>query len=148
MANKTSAIDWWMISHTEKPARLINLLHHPPFLDRFGELTRQFERTALPSHSTPQRTQLWLICTAKLHPLRQASLLQMLRWMSGKPLQMVSYFERSEREWPLILSVLGLYEQQDDDQIDCNLRGKFVTDSEGRYSFYCLRPTPYPVRKL
>lgn len=26
-----------------------------------------------------------------------------------------------------------------------NLRGKFVTDSEGRYSLYCLRPTPYPV---
>ncbi|KAM0513203.1 hypothetical protein ACHAPE_008050 [Trichoderma viride] len=39
----------------------------------------------------------------------------------------------------------GLYEQQDDDQIDCNLRGKFVTDAEGRYSFYCLRPTPYPI---
>ncbi|KAM0460031.1 hypothetical protein ACHAO4_002160 [Trichoderma viride] len=42
-------------------------------------------------------------------------------------------------------STNGLYEQQDDDQIDCNLRGKFVTDAEGRYSFYCLRPTPYPI---
>ncbi|UKZ49153.1 hypothetical protein TrVGV298_003395 [Trichoderma virens] len=42
-------------------------------------------------------------------------------------------------------STNGLYEQQDDDQIDCNLRGKFITDAEGRYSFYCLRPTPYPI---
>lgn len=68
--------------------------------------------------------------------------------MSGKPLQMVSYSKHSEREWPLMLNELGLYEQQDSDQIDCNLRGKFVTDAEGRYSFYCLRPTPYPVRKF
>ncbi|EGR48474.1 uncharacterized protein TRIREDRAFT_62165 [Trichoderma reesei QM6a] len=42
-------------------------------------------------------------------------------------------------------STNGLYEQQDPDQIDCNLRGKFITDAEGRYSFYCLRPTPYPI---
>ncbi|KAL7802054.1 aromatic compound dioxygenase [Trichoderma aethiopicum] len=42
-------------------------------------------------------------------------------------------------------STNGLYEQQDPDQVDCNLRGKFITDAEGRYSFYCLRPTPYPV---
>lgn len=42
-------------------------------------------------------------------------------------------------------STNGLYEQQDKDQIDCNLRGKFTTDSNGRYAFYCLRPTPYPV---
>lgn len=39
----------------------------------------------------------------------------------------------------------GLYEQQDDDQKDFNLRGVFHTDAEGKYSFYCLRPTPYPV---
>lgn len=39
----------------------------------------------------------------------------------------------------------GLYEQQDANQQEHNLRGKFVTDSEGKYSFYCLRPTPYPV---
>ena len=39
----------------------------------------------------------------------------------------------------------GLYEQQDEDQPDCNLRGKFYTDSDGNYGFYCLRPTPYPV---
>lgn len=42
-------------------------------------------------------------------------------------------------------STNGLYEQQDPNQIDCNLRGKFKTDSEGRYWFYCLRPTPYPI---
>lgn len=39
----------------------------------------------------------------------------------------------------------GLYEQQDEDQPDCNLRGKFYTDDDGNYGFYCLRPTPYPV---
>ena len=39
----------------------------------------------------------------------------------------------------------GLYEQQDEDQPDHNLRGKFYTDNDGNYGFYCLRPTPYPV---
>jgi catechol 1,2-dioxygenase len=42
-------------------------------------------------------------------------------------------------------STNGLYEQQDDNQVDCNLRGKFRTDENGRYAYYCLRPTPYPV---
>lgn len=42
-------------------------------------------------------------------------------------------------------STNGLYEQQDDNQVDCNLRGKFRTDKNGRYAYYCLRPTPYPV---
>ncbi|KKY28393.1 putative catechol dioxygenase [Phaeomoniella chlamydospora] len=42
-------------------------------------------------------------------------------------------------------STNGLYEQQDPDQQEFNLRGKFITDDEGRYSFYCLRPTPYPI---
>lgn len=42
-------------------------------------------------------------------------------------------------------STNGLYEQQDPDQEEFNLRGKFVTDDQGRYYFYCLRPTPYPV---
>ncbi|GJC83535.1 catechol 1,2-dioxygenase [Colletotrichum liriopes] len=42
-------------------------------------------------------------------------------------------------------STNGLYEQQDADQPEHNLRGKFITDEEGRYGFYCLRPTPYPV---
>lgn len=39
----------------------------------------------------------------------------------------------------------GLYEQQDPDQVDCNLRGKFVTDENGEYAFVCLKPTPYPI---
>jgi catechol 1,2-dioxygenase len=42
-------------------------------------------------------------------------------------------------------STNGLYEQQDEDQPDHNLRGKFYTDNDGNYGFYCLRPTPYPV---
>ncbi|KAK5058555.1 hypothetical protein LTR84_010818 [Exophiala bonariae] len=42
-------------------------------------------------------------------------------------------------------STNGLYEQQDDNQVDCNLRGKFITDSNGEYAFYALRPTPYPI---
>ncbi|KAL8391901.1 hypothetical protein RB595_002196 [Gaeumannomyces hyphopodioides] len=42
-------------------------------------------------------------------------------------------------------STNGLYEQQDPNQRDHNLRGVFTTDKQGRYSFYCLRPTPYPV---
>ena len=42
-------------------------------------------------------------------------------------------------------STNGLYEQQDENQADHNLRGVFKTDEEGRYSFYCLRPTPYPI---
>lgn len=45
---------------------------------------------------------------------------------------------------PVLISP-GLYEQQDDKQVEHNLRGKFITDDQGRYSFYCLRPTPYPV---
>lgn len=39
----------------------------------------------------------------------------------------------------------GLYEQQDPDQPDMNLRGRFYTDASGHYDFYCLRPTSYPV---
>ncbi|KAL1848940.1 hypothetical protein VTK73DRAFT_9980 [Phialemonium thermophilum] len=42
-------------------------------------------------------------------------------------------------------STNGLYEQQDPNQKEHNLRGKFVTDENGEYSLYCLRPTPYPV---
>lgn len=42
-------------------------------------------------------------------------------------------------------STNGLYEQQDPDQADFNLRGRFTTDENGEYSFYCLKPTPYPV---
>ncbi|KAL5869302.1 hypothetical protein ACKVWC_010048 [Pyricularia oryzae] len=42
-------------------------------------------------------------------------------------------------------STNGLYEQQDPDQADFNLRGKFTTDENGYYGLYCLRPVPYPV---
>ena len=42
-------------------------------------------------------------------------------------------------------STNGLYEQQDPEQEEFNLRGKFRTDEDGKYGFYCLRPTPYPV---
>lgn len=42
-------------------------------------------------------------------------------------------------------STNGLYEQQDPNQKDYNLRGKFTSDENGHYEFYCLRPTPYPV---
>ncbi len=39
----------------------------------------------------------------------------------------------------------GLYEQQDDEQEDMNLRGRVRTDDHGRFAFYALRPAPYPV---
>ena len=39
----------------------------------------------------------------------------------------------------------GLYEQQDPDQVDYNLRGRFTTGKDGKYAFYCLRPTSYPI---
>ncbi|MEW6642113.1 MAG: intradiol ring-cleavage dioxygenase [Pseudomonadota bacterium] len=39
----------------------------------------------------------------------------------------------------------GLYEQQDPDQPDYNLRGRFVTDASGEYAFVGLRPEPYPI---
>lgn len=39
----------------------------------------------------------------------------------------------------------GLYEQQDNSQVDMNLRGRFITGADGRYGIYCLRPTSYPI---
>ncbi|KAI0879720.1 Intradiol ring-cleavage dioxygenase [Hypoxylon argillaceum] len=39
----------------------------------------------------------------------------------------------------------GLYEQQDSDQPDMNLRGRFKTDENGRYEMYAMRPTAYPI---
>ncbi|KAH7134576.1 Intradiol ring-cleavage dioxygenase [Dactylonectria estremocensis] len=57
---------------------------------------------------------------------------------TGKPLP-----NASVEVWQA--STNGLYEQQDADQQDCNLRGKFITDDQGRFSFYCLKPTPYPI---
>lgn len=42
-------------------------------------------------------------------------------------------------------SPVGLYENQDDTQADMNLRGKFITDSDGRISFRSVKPAGYPV---
>lgn len=39
----------------------------------------------------------------------------------------------------------GLYEQQDPEQPDFNLRGRFETDAEGYYAFRAVRPAPYPI---
>jgi hydroxyquinol 1,2-dioxygenase len=39
----------------------------------------------------------------------------------------------------------GLYEQQDPDQPDMNLRGKFRTDGEGRYCFIGIKPVSYSI---
>lgn len=39
----------------------------------------------------------------------------------------------------------GKYEQQDPNQIDMNLRGRFTTGPDGTYNFYCLRPTTYAI---
>ncbi|HZS75682.1 MAG TPA: intradiol ring-cleavage dioxygenase [Ktedonobacteraceae bacterium] len=39
----------------------------------------------------------------------------------------------------------GLYEQQDPEQPDMNLRGKFRTDNQGRYRFIAIKPVPYPI---
>jgi catechol 1,2-dioxygenase len=39
----------------------------------------------------------------------------------------------------------GLYENQDPDQDDMNLRGRFETDADGRFSFVSVRPAGYPV---
>jgi protocatechuate 3,4-dioxygenase beta subunit len=39
----------------------------------------------------------------------------------------------------------GLYEQQDPNQPDMNLRGKFRTNSEGRYRFVAIKPVSYSI---
>jgi protocatechuate 3,4-dioxygenase beta subunit len=42
-------------------------------------------------------------------------------------------------------SPVGLYENQDPDQTDMNLRGKFTTDADGKFSFRSVKPAGYPV---
>ena len=42
-------------------------------------------------------------------------------------------------------SPVGLYENQDPEQAEMNLRGLFTTDAEGRYHFRSVRPAGYPV---
>jgi catechol 1,2-dioxygenase len=39
----------------------------------------------------------------------------------------------------------GLYENQDDNQANYNLRGRFKTEQDGVYEFVALMPTAYPV---
>jgi len=39
----------------------------------------------------------------------------------------------------------GLYEQQDPNQPDMNLRGRFRTDADGTYEFRAVRPVSYPI---
>jgi len=39
----------------------------------------------------------------------------------------------------------GFYEQQDPKQVPMNLRGKFMTDAEGRFSFRSVKPAGYPI---
>lgn len=39
----------------------------------------------------------------------------------------------------------GLYEQQDPEQPDYNLRGRFLSDADGSFEFVGLRPEPYPI---
>lgn len=42
-------------------------------------------------------------------------------------------------------SPVGLYENQDETQEDCNLRGKFTSEADGRYHFRSVKPAGYPV---
>ena len=42
-------------------------------------------------------------------------------------------------------SPVGLYENQDPDQAEWNLRGKFVTDDDGMFNFRTIKPSGYPI---
>lgn len=42
-------------------------------------------------------------------------------------------------------SPVGLYENQDPEQADMNLRGKFVTDADGRFRFRSVMMVGYPI---
>lgn len=42
-------------------------------------------------------------------------------------------------------SPVGLYENQDPEQAEWNLRGKFLTDAGGVFSFRSVKPSGYPV---
>jgi catechol 1,2-dioxygenase len=39
----------------------------------------------------------------------------------------------------------GFYENQDTEQADMNLRGRLVTDAEGRFDFWTVKPAGYPI---
>ena len=42
-------------------------------------------------------------------------------------------------------SPLGVYENQDPEMAEMNLRGRFTTDAEGRFRFTSVKPAGYPV---
>ena len=42
-------------------------------------------------------------------------------------------------------SPVGLYEQQDPEQAEMNLRGMFKTDKDGRFWFWSVKPAGYPL---
>ena len=39
----------------------------------------------------------------------------------------------------------GFYENQDPDQADMNLRGRFMTDANGEFTFWTVKPAGYPI---
>jgi protocatechuate 3,4-dioxygenase beta subunit len=47
----------------------------------------------------------------------------------------------------MVLTVVGLYENQDPGQADMNLCGKFTTDAEGRFWFSTVKVVGYPIRR-
>jgi catechol 1,2-dioxygenase len=42
-------------------------------------------------------------------------------------------------------SPVGLYENQDPEQAEMNLRGKFTTDANGEFNFRTIKPAGYPI---
>jgi hydroxyquinol 1,2-dioxygenase len=42
-------------------------------------------------------------------------------------------------------SPVGFYENQDPEQAEMNLRGKFTTDADGSFSFRSVKPAGYPI---
>jgi protocatechuate 3,4-dioxygenase beta subunit len=42
-------------------------------------------------------------------------------------------------------SSVGMYDVQDENQVEWNLRGKFITDDDGRFSFRSIKPVGYPI---
>src|SRR5262245_35110451 len=43
------------------------------------------------------------------------------------------------------VSPVGLYENQDPEQVEMNLRGKFTTDADGRFAFRSVMMVGYPI---
>jgi catechol 1,2-dioxygenase len=42
-------------------------------------------------------------------------------------------------------SSVGMYDVQDENQVEWNLRGKFFTNAEGRFTFRSIKPVGYPI---